>query len=74
MALDNLKVLETKVEQVLALQSVLGEERNRLRKELAEARALIEAMTGQLADIERERGEIKSRVDGILGRLEALDL
>ncbi len=74
MALDNLKVLETKVEKVLALQSALGEERDRLRKELEEARSRIEAMTGQLADIERERGEIRNRVDGLLGRLEDLDL
>lgn len=35
---------------------------------------MIESMTGRLAEIERERAEIKSRVDGLLGRLDELGL
>jgi chromosome segregation ATPase len=74
MALDSLKVLESKVESVLSRQSALGQERDRLQQELGEARAMIESMTGRLAEIERERAEIKSRVDGLLGRLDELGL
>ena len=74
MTLDSLKVLENKVEKVLSLQSALGEERDRLRQELDAAHAKIESMTGQLAEIERERSEIKTRVNSLLGRLEELNL
>ncbi len=74
MALDSLKVLETKVETVLSLQAALGEERDRLRQELGEARGMIESMTGRLAEIERERSEIKNRVDGILARLDEIGM
>ncbi len=74
MALDSLKVLETKVERVLSLQSALGEERDRLRQELASARAQLETMTGQLAEIERERAEIRNRVDTLLGKLDKLNV
>ncbi len=74
MALDSLKVLETKVERVLTLQSALGEERDRLKQELDEARSRLESMTDQLAEIERERAEIRTRVDSLLGRLEELNV
>lgn len=74
MTLDSLKVLESKVEAVLSRQAAMGQERERLTSELREARATIEAMTGRLAEIERERAEIKNRVDGLLGRLDELGM
>lgn len=72
MALDSLKVLEEKVANVLARQSALGEERDRLREELSAALSKIEAINGRLAEVERERTEVKTRVDGLLERLDEI--
>lgn len=72
MALDTLKVLEEKVGNVLRRQSALGEERDRLREELSAALAKIEAITGRLSEIEREREEVRARVDGLLERLDEI--
>lgn len=74
MSLESLRVLESKVDDVLARQAALGEERRRLEQELGQARAKIEEMAGQLADIERERSEIRKRVEGLLQRLEGINL
>ncbi len=74
MSLDSLKVLETKVESVLARQLALGEERDQLRQQLDAARAEIEAISGRLAEAERERASIKDRVESLLGRLDELNL
>ncbi len=74
MSLESLKLLETKVDDVLHRQAVLGAERQRLQDELGEARARIEAMAGQLAEIERERAEIRKRVESLLERLEGINL
>jgi len=74
MSLDSLKVLETKVESVLARQLALGAERDELRQQLDAARAEIEAISGRLAEAERERASIKDRVESLLGRLDQLNL
>jgi chromosome segregation ATPase len=74
MSLESIKVLETKVDDVLNRQVALGEERKRLQQELGEARAEIEVMADQMADIERERTEIKQRVERLLARLQDLNL
>ncbi len=74
MTLESLKVLEGKVENVLAQQQVLGQERDRLRDELKAAQDKIAAMTGQLEEIERERLEVRTRVDSLLGRLDELSV
>ena len=72
MTLDSLKVLESKVEGVLSRQMALGQERDRLRSELSAAQAEIETITSRLAEVERERAEVKTRVDGLLERLDEL--
>jgi len=73
MSLESLRILESKVDDVLARQAALGEERKRLEVELGEARAKIESMAGQLAEVERERSEIRKRVEGLLQRLEGIN-
>jgi len=74
MGLENLKVLEDRVDDVLTRHAAVCTERDRLRQELAEARARLAEMTARLDGIEKERAQIRARVESILGRLEGLDL
>ena len=52
----------------------LFRERDRLREELGRAQARIDALAGQLREYEKERAEIKARVERMLNRVTALDL
>ena len=74
MSLERLKVLEGTVEDMLGQHTALCEERDQLHQELGKAQKRIDAMSRRLADSEKERAEIKARVESILSRLEALNL
>ena len=74
MSLEGLKVLEGRVEEVLARQASLVAERDRLQEQLKEAQARIAEMSGRLETYEKERAQVRARVESILGRLEGLDL
>jgi chromosome segregation ATPase len=74
MSLESLKVLETRVHDVVTRHSTLAAERDQLRAELREANRRIDELKAQLESIEKERGQIRARVESILGRLEGLDL
>jgi len=74
MSLETLKVLEGKVENVLGRQLALKGERDRLQEQLKQAQARIAELSGQLATYEKERAQVRARVESILGRLEGLDL
>jgi septal ring factor EnvC (AmiA/AmiB activator) len=74
MSLDRLKLLEGRVDEALARHSALSAERDRLQEELKQAQTRITEMTGQLATFEKERAQVRARVESILGRLEGLDL
>jgi len=74
MSLESLKVLEGRVDDVLTRHAAVGSERDRLRGELAEARARIAELTARLEGMEKERTQIRARVESIIGRLEGLDL
>ncbi len=74
MSLASLKVLEGRVVDVLGRYAAVTAERDRLQERLRQAEAKIAEMAGQLQTYERERAQIRARVESILGRLEALDL
>lgn len=74
MNLDNLKLLESKIDQFVDQHERVREEHEALlqrvrdkEKQLAEAAAL-------LKQYEQERSEMKGRLERILSRLEGLDL
>jgi septal ring factor EnvC (AmiA/AmiB activator) len=74
MTLDSLKVLEGKVDDAVARYATLAAERDRLQQELKQAHARIAEMSAQVAVYEKERAQVRARVESILGRLEGLDL
>jgi len=74
MSLESLKVLEGRVDDVLGRHASLCAERDRLQEQLAQAQVRIAEMKGQLDTYERERAQVRARVESILGRLEGLDL
>ena len=74
MSLDSLKVLEGRVDDVLTRHAAVCAERDRLHEQLKQAQARVVEITGQLAAYERERAQVRARVESILGRLEGLDL
>ena len=74
MSIDSLKVLENKVDAVLSKQVALGRERDRLRAQLRQVQARIDAAAKELRESERDRREVKARIESILSRLEGLDL
>ena len=73
-SLDSLKVLESRVDDVVSRHAAMAADRERLQTELGAAQTRIAELTAQLETYEKERGQIRARVESILGRLEGLDL
>jgi chromosome segregation ATPase len=74
MSLETLKVLEGRVDTTLSRYASVCAERDRLQEQLQEAQARIAEMSGLLESFEKERAQVRARVESILGRLEGLDL
>jgi TolA-binding protein len=74
MSLESLKVLEGRVGDILGRHAHVVAERDRLQEQLKQAQARIAEMSGQLETYEKERAQVRARVESILGRLEGLDL
>ena len=74
MSLESLKVLEGRVDGVLGRHAAVCAERDHLQQQLQQAQARITEMKGQLDSYEKERAQVRARVESILGRLEGLDL
>ena len=74
MDMEKLENLEAKIEEMLARHSAVCEERDRLSRELGEVQERLQETTQQLQRHEKERTEIKDKVERILGRLDGLHL
>lgn len=74
MSMEKLDILATKVEELLALHHSVCEERDRLSRELEETKVRLEESVQQLQEHERERSEVRNRVERILERLNGLGL
>jgi septal ring factor EnvC (AmiA/AmiB activator) len=74
MSLDSFKVLERRIDDIVARHAAACAERDRLQEQLKQAQAHISEISGQLATFEKERAQVRARVESILGRLEGLDL
>lgn len=74
MDIETLSLLERKVEAMLAQYNSVCEERERLSQQLVRAEERVQELEDRLSRAEKERGEVKVRVEKILERLNGLDL
>jgi hypothetical protein len=74
MDLEKLKLLETKIEDILTQHAALCQERDRLKQQLLEAETRAVSISARLVQHEKERAEMRSRVERILDRLDGLGL
>ncbi len=74
MDLENLKLLEAKINQFVDQhERVRGEHESLVQRLQDKERQLAEA-TAQLKQYEQERSEVRARLERILSRLDGLDL
>lgn len=74
MDLENLKLLEGRIGQLLDQHERLREQHEALRRQLEEREKQVAEVADQLQHYERERCEIRSRLERILTRLEGMGL
>jgi len=74
MDLENLKLLETKINQFVDQHERAREARESLVQRLKDRDKQLAEATSKLKQYEEERSEIKARLERILSRLEGLDL
>ena len=74
MNLENLKLLETKIDKFVTQHDKVRQERDTLGQRLKEKEAQLAQLAGQVKQYEQERNELKARLERILSRLEGLEL
>ena len=74
MDLENLKLLETKINQFVDQHEHVRAQHEALLARLKDREKQLTEATAQLKRYEQERVEIKSRLERILNRLEGVDL
>jgi septal ring factor EnvC (AmiA/AmiB activator) len=74
MDLENLKLLESRIDQFLTQHEKVRQERDSLSKRLKELEGQFIQLNAQIRQQEQERTELKARLERILSRLEGLNL
>ena len=74
MALDNLELLEARISQLLDRHERVKREKELAEKRLQQKESEWHQLKGQLRQYERERSEIREKLERILGHFERLDL
>lgn len=74
MDLENLKLLESKIDQFVDQHERVREQQLALAQRLKEREQQLAEAAGQLQQFELERSEIRTRLERILSRLAGLDL
>jgi septal ring factor EnvC (AmiA/AmiB activator) len=74
MSLESLKVLEAKIGEFVERHEQVRNEREQLRSELRDRDKKLAEALAQLKRYEKERSEIRSRLERMLGRLAGLEL
>jgi len=74
MALDNLEQLEARIDQLLERHERIKKEKELAEKRLQQKESESYQLKGQIRQYERERSEIREKLEKILGHFERLDL
>ncbi|TAJ76432.1 cell division protein ZapB [bacterium] len=74
MALDNLEQLEARINQLLERHERIKKEKELAEKRLQQKESESHQLKGQLRQYERERSEIREKLEKILGHFERLDI
>ncbi len=74
MDIESLKLLETRIDDILTQHAAVTAERDRLREQLAQTQARLDDTAAQLRQQEQERAAVKAHVERIMSRLDGLDL
>ena len=74
MSLDSLKLLETKIGEFVERHEQARREQEQLREQLRDRDKKLAEAAAQLKRFEKERGELRVRLERILGRLNAIEV
>ncbi|MGB7951273.1 MAG: cell division protein ZapB [Candidatus Binatia bacterium] len=74
MALDNIEQLEAKVNRLVERHERIKKEKESVEKRLQQKESEWHHLKGQIRQYERERVELRDRLDKILGQFASLDL
>ncbi|MGH7775521.1 MAG: hypothetical protein ACREQA_25125 [Candidatus Binatia bacterium] len=74
MALENLEQLETIINQLLERHERVKKEKELAEKRLQQKESEWHQLRGRIRQYERERSEIREKLERILGHFERLDL
>jgi septal ring factor EnvC (AmiA/AmiB activator) len=74
MALHNIEQLESTIDQLLASHERIRTEKEAVEKKLQQKESEWHHLKGQLRQYERERIELREKLDRILGQVASLDL
>jgi FtsZ-binding cell division protein ZapB len=70
--MDRIDLLEAKVKQMIGLVQSLRDANGDLERRLADAEARVRAASDERADLDRERDQVRNRIEQLLGDLEGV--
>jgi predicted nucleic acid-binding Zn-ribbon protein len=74
MALDNIEQLEAKIDQLIEKHERVKREKESVEKKLQQKESEWHHLKGQIRQYERERIELREKLDKILSQFASLDL
>jgi len=74
MALDNIEHLEAKIDRLIDRHERVKKEKETIEKKLQQNESEWHHLRGQMRQFERERSELRDKLDKIIGQFAALDL
>ncbi|HET8564200.1 MAG TPA: cell division protein ZapB [Candidatus Binatia bacterium] len=74
MALDNIEQLEAKINRLIEKHERIKKEKDSVEKKLQQRDSEWHHLKGQIRQYERERTEIREKLQKILGHFEKIDL